>query len=211
MQPVVHFLLSAVAGFGVGIHLENTKKKFLLIFLFALAAAAIDLDHLLPIYSESGIAIFHNIFVFILLPAELFLIFFIYERQKGTTIRQRSCLILSVMFIGAMLTDGISESGMTLFYPLNTQIYGFVNMQTAVEPTIFSLTSGQVILILWGMAIVGANLLETVIYNDVEGRKVPSNSKVTKAKKTKKSWLGVIISGMPMIKLPFNSDNKGSK
>jgi hypothetical protein len=211
MQPIVHFLLSAVAGFGVGIHLKNTKKKFLLIFLFALATVAIDLDHLLPIYSENGIAIFHNIFVFILLPAEIFLIFFIYERQKGTTIRQRSCLILSVMFIGAMLTDGISESGMTLFYPLNTQIYGFINMQTTVDPTVFSLTTGQVILILWGMVIMGANILETVIYNDVEGRKVESNSKNIDTKKTRKSWLGVIISGMPIIKLPFNSDNKESK
>lgn len=208
MQPIVHFLLSAVAGFGVGIHLENTKKKFLLILLFALSVVAIDLDHLLPIYSESGIAIFHNVFVFILLPAELFLMFFIFERQKGTTIRQRSCLILSVMFIGAMLTDGISESGMTLFYPLNTQIYGFVNMQTTVEPTIFSLTSSQVILILWGMVIIGANLLETVIYNDVEGRSTVSDSKIVKAKKTRKSWLGVIISGIPIIKLPYDSDKE---
>lgn len=207
MQPIVHFLLSAIAGFGVGIHLENTKKKFLLIFLFALAATAIDLDHLLPVYGESGIAIFHNVFVFILLPAELFLIFYIYERQKGTTIRQRSCLILSVMFIGAMLTDGISESGMTLFYPLNTQIYGFVNMQTTIEPVIFSLTSGQVILVLWGIAILGANLLETVIYNDVEGQGIVRDSKSAKDKKAKKSWLGVVIGGMPMIKLPSESDS----
>jgi hypothetical protein len=208
MQPIVHFLLSAVAGFGVGIHLEDKKKRFLLIFLFALAAAAIDIDHLFPVYNETGIAIFHNVFVFILLPAELFLVFFIYERQKGTTIRQRSCLILSVMFIGAMLTDGISESGMTLFYPLNTQIYGFINMQATVDPTVFSLTTGQVILILWGMVIIGANILETVIYNDVEGRKLESNSKNIDTKKTRKSWLGVIISGMPIIRLPNNSDKE---
>jgi hypothetical protein len=199
MQPIVHFLLFIVAGFGVGIHLENTKKKMLLIMILAVCATAIDLDHLLPIYNETGITIFHNVFVFILLPAELFLLFFIIERNKSTSIGQRSCLILSVMFIGAMLTDGISESGMPLFYPLRTEMFGFVNFETTIDPTVFSLTSGQVIMILWGMLIVGANILETLIFKDVEGRKLTFESKSSKPKDRRKSWLPVVISGMPVI------------
>jgi hypothetical protein len=199
MQPIVHFLLSIVAGLGIGLHLDNKKDKVMLIFLLALITCAIDADHLLPGYSETGLAIFHNIFVFILLPAELFLVFFILERQKSTSIKQRSALILSVMFMGAMLTDGISESGMPLFYPLRTEMFGFINMRTELDATVFSLTSGQVILILWGCVIAGANLLETLIFNDVEGRS--TYLKKSKAKHARKSWLPVIISGIPIIGL----------
>jgi hypothetical protein len=212
MQPIVHFLLSIVAGLGVGLHLENKKNKTLIIVLLALATCAIDLDHLLPGYHATGIAIFHNIFVFILLPAELFLIFIILERQKSTTIKQRSCLILSVMFLGAMLTDGISESGMPLFYPLRMEMYGFVNLQASLEPTVFSLTSGQMILIIWGIVIVGANLLETLIFNDVEGQNIySSRTKGSKAKHARKSWLPVIISGIPIIRFSIFKDKKSSK
>lgn len=210
MQPIVHFLLSIAAGLGIGLHLNNKKDKAILIFFLALITCAIDADHLLPGYSETGIAIFHNIFVFILLPAELFLVFFILERQKSTSIKQRSALIMSVMFLGAMLTDGISESGMPLFYPLRTEMFGFINMQTELNPIVFSLTSGQVILILWGCVIAGANLLETLIYNDVEGR--CSYSKESKDKSARKSWLPVIISGIPIIGLAnFNRSDRKSK
>jgi hypothetical protein len=201
MQPIVHFLLSIVAGLGVGLHLDNRRQKALIIFILALATCAIDLDHLLPGYHENGIAIFHNVFVFILLPAELFLLFFIFERQKSTTIGQRSSLIMSVMFLGAMLTDGISETGMPLFYPLRTEMYGFINMQTSMDPTVFSLTSGQVILIFWGMIIVGANLLESLIYKDVEGRNIPI--KEPKQSSPRRSWLPVIMGGMSIIRFSF--------
>lgn len=199
MQPIVHFLLSIVAGSGVGLHLDNKRQKAFLIFILALATCAIDLDHLLPGYNETGIAIFHNVFVFILLPAELFLIFFIFERQKSTSIGQRSCLIMSVMFLGAMLTDGISETGMHLFYPLRTEMYSFLNMQATVDPTVFSLTSGQIILIFWGIVIIGANLLESLIYKDVEGQNTPADQQ--KEKSTRRSWLPVMIGGIPLTRL----------
>jgi hypothetical protein len=208
MQPIVHFLLFIVAGFGVGIHIMNTKKKILLILILALSATAIDIDHLLPIYQETGIAIFHNVFVFILLPAELFLLFFIMERKKTTSIGQRSSLIMTVMFIGAMLTDGISESGMPLFYPLRSEMFAFINFETNLDPAVFALTSGQVIMILWGTIIVGANLLENLIYNDVEGRKLTFESKPKRQKESRKSWLPVVISGMPVINLLIMNTRK---
>ena len=209
MQPIAHFLLSIVAGYGVGLHLDNKRHKALMIILFALATCAIDLDHLLPVYNETGIAIFHNAFVFVLFPALLYLTFFIMEREKSTSIKQRSCLILVVMFLGAMFTDGISESGMPLFYPLRTEMYTFINMETTVDPTIFSLSSAQVILIIWGAAIAGANLLETLIYNDVEGKdSLNSGSKTSQTTYKRRSWLPVIIGGIPVIGLSRSSTNE---
>ena len=58
MQPIAHFLLSIVAGLGVGLHLDSRRQKAYLIFFLALITCAIDIDHLLPGYNESGIAIF---------------------------------------------------------------------------------------------------------------------------------------------------------
>jgi hypothetical protein len=203
MQPIVHFLLSLVAGFGVGLHLGKRSRKYTLIFLLALATCTIDMDHLLPVYHEAGIAIFHNFFVFILLPAVLFFIFFLYERTKDTSLGQRSFLVLSVMFLGAMLTDGISESGMTLFYPMNSQTYVFIDLGISLNSAFLTLTSGQVMLIIWGAIILGANFLETLIYNDVEGRVLLSDStEKMKIRKKIKKWLPYVSGGIIMVILP---------
>jgi hypothetical protein len=209
MQPIVHFLLSIVAGLGVGLHLESRRQKAYLIIFLALITCAIDLDHLLPGYHESGIAIFHNVFVFILIPAFLYFSFSIMERGKSTSLRQRSALLLVVMFIGAMFTDGISESGMPLFYPLRLEMYTFINMGATVDPTVFALSSSQIILIMWGAAIAGANLLETLIYNEVEGRAPQrSGSEKKEIGHKRRSWLPVIIGGFPLIGFSFRREKK---
>ncbi len=209
MQPIAHFLLSIVAGLVVGLHLDSRRQKACIIVLLALVTCAIDIDHLLPGYNESGIAIFHNVFVFVLVPASLYFMFSIMERGKSTSIKQRSTLLLVVMFLGAMFTDGISESGMPLFFPLRPEMYTFINMETAVDPTLFALSSSQVILVMWGIAIAGAKLLETLIYNDVEDRcpKIAGSGE-KKMDQKRRSWLPVIIGGLPLIGFSFRREKK---
>lgn len=171
MQPIVHFLMSIVAGLAVGLHLESKLRKYSLILILAIAATCIDLDHLLPVYHLNDVKALHNVFVFIVLPIALFLIFYVYERGKGSSLGQRACLLLTVMFVGTMFLDGISESGLPLFYPFSSERYAIANMGVTIDATLFTLTSEQMIMIIWGAMILAANLVETLTYNDVEGRK----------------------------------------
>jgi hypothetical protein len=201
MQPVVHFLLSIVAGLGVGLHYDNKHKKYLLIFLLALATTCIDLDHLLPIYKENGIKILHNFFVFIVLPSFLFLVFYVHERERKSSLGQRACLLLSVMFLGHMFLDGISGT-MSFFYPLHPDMFTLNNMGITLHPSFFTLTTGHVVFIIWGVLILGANMLETIIYDDVEecnmkhydisSSKSPDNGR--------KSHIFTAVSGIILIK-----------
>lgn len=197
MQPIIHFLLSIVVGIGVGLHLDSKIKKYSLILLLAFAATCIDLDHLLPIYQETGIKIFHNVFVFVFFPVALLLIFCVYERGNGSTIKQRSCLLLCVMFVGHMFLDAISESGLPIFYPFRSDRFTVCNLGITIHPSIFTLTSEQVILLIWGAIICFANLYETITYNNVERRK-PIRLELGRHRpyiKRRKSWLPAIIHG----------------
>ncbi|UCG70882.1 MAG: hypothetical protein JSV09_07765 [Thermoplasmata archaeon] len=212
MQPIVHFLLSMVAGLGVGLHLENKNRKYLLIFLLAFAATCIDLDHLLPMYKENGIKVLHNFFVFIMLPSILFLVFYLYESENKSSRGQRACLLLSVMFLGHMFQDGISGT-MPFFYPLRSEIFTMSSISITLDPTLFTLTSGQVIIIIWGAVILGANILETLIYNDVEGNKMYhlglDRPKARNNKRRSRVFMG--IGGIVFIKLHNFLRYKGSK
>lgn len=173
MEPIVHFLLSVIAGLGIGLHMGNKNKKYLMIILMAILATALDLDHLFPGYAEGGLKIFHNIFIFINIPVILLLSLIIWERGKGTTQKQRNALLLCVMFPGHMFTDIISGAGVSLFYPFNTNTVTVGNIGLSVNSPLFSLQAYQVLLIFWGAVIVCANLAETFTYLDVEGRKLP--------------------------------------
>jgi hypothetical protein len=175
MQPPVHFLLSVVACLGVGLHLKNKYRKYLLIALVALVTTGIDLDHFLPIYQESGIAIFHNIFVFIILPATIFWMFFIYEQKKTTSLGQRLSLLFCVSFMGHMFLDCVLGGTLPLFFPISFGLSTISNIGITMDPAVFSLTSDQMILIIWGAIIFGANILETLIYNDIEKNEYTQN------------------------------------
>lgn len=170
MQPIVHFLSSVVAGLCVGLHLKNKIKKCFLILILALITTCIDLDHLLPIYEESGIKILHNMFVLIFFPVGLFLIFYIYEQGKGTSIKQRSCLLLCITFSGHFFLDAISD-GLPVYYPLSSESFTVGNIGISIHPIIFTLTSEQVIIIIWGIIIGLANFYETLTYNEIELKK----------------------------------------
>jgi len=203
MQPIVHFLLSILAGLGVGLHLENKIKKYSLILLLALGATSIDLDHLLPIYHESGVKIFHNFFVFIALPVTLLLTSFVYEHKKGSTIKQRTCLLLCVMFAGHMFVDSFSGDGLPLFYPFRSEMLRVSNMGITIHPILFTLTSDQVIMIFWAVIICLANLYETLTYNEVECKKpfVLELKWFRTKNKAKKSWLPTVIGGLSFRKI----------
>jgi hypothetical protein len=214
MQPIVHFLLSLVAGLGVGLHLENKAKKYLLISLLALSTACIDLDHILPIYQETGVKIFHNFFVFVLIPSALFFTFYVKENKKSSTIGQRACMLLSVMFLGHMFLDGASGT-MPFFYPFRSEMFTMSNIGITIEPTLFTLTSLQVVLILWGAVIIGANLLENIIYRDVEGSELfdldLNNKPQNKERKSLlPSALTMIFLKMKIL-LPLKDTGKNSK
>ena len=204
MQPIIHFLLSILAGIGVGLHLESKIKKALLILFLALATTSIDLDHLLPIYQESGIKILHNMFVFVVIPVALFLIFYVYEHGKGSTIKQRTCLLLCVMFVGHMFTDSISD-GLPIYYPFQSDTFMVGNIGITIIPDIFSLTSEQMIMIVWATIICWANLLETLTYREVECRK-PFKlglSDIRTYSKRMRSWFPAIITSLSFRKVQF--------
>ncbi len=201
MQPIEHFFLSLIAGLGVGLHLDNKTRKYLLLILLAFAAASIDLDHILPIYHETGLKIFHNFFVFLVLPFSLFLVFYVYERGKSSTLGQRACLVLSVMFIGHMFLDGVSGT-MPFFYPIRSEMFTMNNMGITVDSAFLTLTSLHVILIIWGVVIIGGNLVETLIHNDVEGSEsLNPDFKVHRMPdKGRKSPLQAFINAFPLMK-----------
>ncbi|UCE75151.1 MAG: hypothetical protein JSV56_05455 [Methanomassiliicoccales archaeon] len=202
MQPMVHFLLSIIAGLGVGLHIKNKSRKYLLILLCAVATTGIDLDHLFPIYQNSGVKLFHNVFVFLIIPMVLFSIFYFYEQGKKLSIGQRGCVLLAVMFVGHMFLDGVSGS-MSFFYPFSPDKYAIIDVGITLDSSIFALTSLHVILIIWGAVILGANFLETLIYNDVEGRMHVGieGVKDTVKSKNKKTWLPVVINGLLFVKV----------
>ena len=201
MQPIEHFFLSLIAGLGVGLHLDNKTRKYLLLILLAFAAASIDLDHILPIYHETGLKIFHNFFVFLVLPFSLFLVFYVYERGKSSTLGQRTCLVLSVMFIGHMFLDGVSGT-MPFFYPIRSEMFTMNNMGITVDSAFLTLTSLHVILIIWGVVIIGGNLVENLIHNDVEGSEsLNPDFKVHRMPdKGRKSPLQAFINAFPLMK-----------
>lgn len=195
MQPPVHFLLSIVACLGVGLHLKNKFRKYLLIIFVALVTTSIDLDHFLPIYQESGIAIFHNIFVFIILPATVFWVFFLYEEKKTTSLGQRVSLLFCVCFMGHMFLDCVLGGTLPFFFPVNSGLCTISNVGITMDPAVFSLTSDQMILIIWGVIIFGANILETMIYNDIEKNEYMNHTSSDKKAdgKGKKSRRSVIF------------------
>lgn len=201
MEPIEHFFLSLIAGLGVGLHLDNKKRKYLLLILLAFAAASIDLDHILPIYQESGVKIFHNFFVFLLLPFLLFLAFYVYERGKSSTMGQRAGLALSVMFIGHMFLDGVSGT-MPFFYPVRSEMFTISNIGITVDSTFFTLTSLHVVMVIWGVVIIGGNLVENLIYNDVEGHvSINLDFKAHRmTDKGRKSPLQAFINAFPLMK-----------
>jgi hypothetical protein len=194
-------MLSLIAGLGVGLHLENKRKKYFLIFLMAGIATCIDMDHLLPIYQETGVKILHNVFVFIVLPVSIFLALVVYEWGKGSTIKQRSSLLLCVMFLGHMFLDAISDSN-PLFYPFRTDRFTVSNMGIAIDSPILSLTSEQVLLMIWGLVIFGANIVETLTYRDVEQREQSKfdYKSYRNSYKSRKSWVPDIIYGKSSLK-----------
>ncbi len=169
MQPIAHFLLSVIAGIGVGLHLKGKVKKYFVILTLALLTTAIDLDHLLPIYTQSGIKAFHNIFVFVFFPVAVFMGSVIYERNKLTTSYQRISILLAVMFVGHMVQDGTTGT-LPLFYPMQEDRYIVAAIGFTVDPVLFSFTSQQSLLLIWGGIIAFANIVETVIFNSVEGK-----------------------------------------
>jgi len=204
MQPIVHFISSIVAGLCVGLHLENKIKKYFLILLLAFTTTCIDLDHLLPIYEESGIKILHNMFVLIFFPVGLFLIFNIYEQGKGTSIKQRSCLLLCIMFSGHFFLDAISD-GLPVYYPLYSESFTVGNIGISIDPILFTLTSEQVIIILWGIIIGLANLYETLTYNEIEMKKTfkLKLNGLTSISNKRKKLLPMIVSGITFRKMPI--------
>ncbi len=201
MQPFEHFFLSLIAGLGMGLHLDNKTRKYILLILLAFAAACVDLDHILPMYQDTGVKIFHNFFVFLLLPFSLFLVFYIYERGKSSTTGQRACLVLSVMFIGHMFLDGVSGT-MPFFYPIRSEMFTMSNIDITVDSGLLTLTSLHVTMVIWGVVIIAGNLVESLIFNDVEGHEsINLDFKVHRMPdKDRKSPLRAFINALPLLK-----------
>jgi hypothetical protein len=166
MNPLIHFLVSVVAGLGIGLH---HKRKYTIIIVLAAFSLFVDLDHFLG-SSQRSIHIFHNVFFFITFPLIIFLIFYLYEvlNRKGSTKLQRISLLFLVMLVGHMFIDGIDCGAMALYYPLTTSQYVLTDISLSLHPY-FSLTSEQTLLLIFGVIILIANLIETRIYKRHEG------------------------------------------
>ena len=119
MDSLFHFLLAFMACLVVGLHRKHGLR---IVFLFAVIAVLIDLDHwLMP---GQVIKPMHNLFFVVLFPLALFLYFYKYEK-KGSIKWQTYSLLLLVVLVSHVVVDYFygSEHGVPLFWPLSDKVY----------------------------------------------------------------------------------------
>lgn len=121
MDSLFHFILAIMAAMIVGLHRKHGLR---VVFLIALAAVFIDLDHwFIPSIVMKPL---HNIFFIVLFPLALFLIFYKYEKKRSIK-WQTYALILLVVLVSHLVADFFygPSNGVPLLYPFSTAIYLF--------------------------------------------------------------------------------------
>ncbi len=160
-SPLIHIGASIAAGYCIGLH-DNNKYK--VIVSLAFLHEFVDLDHFFD-----GV-VFHTMFIFIMLPLFILIVTSIFDIgfSKNTT-WTRYALVFFVIMVGHMLLDSANGKPMMLFYPFSTTWY-VVSSSVVInhaEVYVYS-TTPQTPLIIWGLIILGANLLETFIFYTVD-------------------------------------------
>lgn len=113
MDTLFHFIFPLMAMMAARV---KVKHVITVSIILAAAAASLDLDHFFGLVPR---ATFHNIFVTVLFPVILFLIFF---KKKNKTYMHLS-LILLLFLVSHPILDMFDEGGVELFYPISDQMY----------------------------------------------------------------------------------------
>lgn len=123
-DSLFHFVFPIVAALAARVHLKHPVRN---IVLAGLLSVLIDLDHL----SFLGLsrALFHNVFVTILLPLVIVFLTFYFRKSYNT----KGFAILLLIFLSShTYLDWAFGGGVALFYPIS-QTYYSLNLNFAVS------------------------------------------------------------------------------
>lgn len=113
MDTLFHFIFPLIAMMAARIKVKHSIRVSIIL---AAAAALIDVDHFFGLVARGT---FHNIFVTVLFPIVLFLIFF----KKKNKHYMHLSLILLLFLVSHPILDMFTEGGVELFYPFSNQMY----------------------------------------------------------------------------------------
>ena len=116
MDALFHFIFPIIAALAARVHIKHPIRNILIAGFLALL---IDLDHFIGVGYDR--ALFHNIFITILIPAVLLYLSFRFKTSKYT----KGFFVLLLIFLSsAMFLDMFTEApGIALFFPLDTTYY----------------------------------------------------------------------------------------
>jgi membrane-bound metal-dependent hydrolase YbcI (DUF457 family) len=135
MDTLFHFIFPIIAALAARLNIKHPVKTILGVSFFALF---IDLDHFIP--GPANRALFHNIFVTLLIPL---LILFLAFHFKLSRYKKGLILLVLIFMTGHLFMDmfsnvygegiGITETkyGVGLFYPLSNAKY-FLNFNIKI-------------------------------------------------------------------------------
>lgn len=169
MVPIVHFVASFLIGIFIGFH---SKHRLVVITCLSSILGLIDLDVFFSLYKTDGIRVFHNVYVFATIPLLAFLIAYVAENllQTKSTFWQRSTLTLFVMMLGHMFLDLADGASLSLQYPLDSTSYVLSEGLGFTVNEYVSFTPEQSLLFVLIIIITFVHILETAIFNGVEGK-----------------------------------------
>jgi lysylphosphatidylglycerol synthetase-like protein (DUF2156 family) len=159
VDSLFHFVFAFIAGMAVNVKLRHKAGW---VALVALAAVAIDIDHLMFAYQRA----FHNVFVVVLLPLALFYVAYKYERDKEQITYQSLSLLLLVMLVGHVVADFVAGGPIKLLYPLSSvdvALPGWWEL-TVIRESWHIVAPEGVALALYGLVIGAAYYAEEFIY-----------------------------------------------
>lgn len=113
MDTLFHFIFPLIAMLAARI---KVKHSITVSITLAASTALLDVDHFFGLVARGT---FHNIFVTVLFPIILFLIFF----KKGNKKYMHLSLILLLFLVSHPILDMFTEGGVELLYPFSEQKY----------------------------------------------------------------------------------------
>ena len=115
MDSLFHFVFPIIAALAARVHIKHPIRNIL---IAAFVALALDLDHFIGVGLER--ALFHNIFITILIPG----IFLVYAFSLKKKYYLKGFAVLLLIFLSShLILDVFTEPGVALFYPIIDNYY----------------------------------------------------------------------------------------
>lgn len=148
-----HILISFILALIVNVRLRH---KY---WLYLMAAIAInffiDGDHFLaPFFNNVGI--FHNMFVFVIIPLAIYGIAFIYGQKKRKGVYPAIALMFFAITLSHLFIDAADGSPIFLQFPLSTTKFIF-NPAISIKTSFFALRTQECALLLLGILALAFN------------------------------------------------------